>query len=78
MFNSWGTATLLFTVVILFYMPTRVWFQFLHLLTNMCYFLCLYSFNTHFVEYLLGARPVLEVGDAEGLRLRLLWQSQGT
>lgn len=61
---------LLSTVVIL-------WFQFLHLLTN-TYFLCLYSFNTHFVENLLGVKPTLGVGDAEGLRCRLVWQDQGT
>lgn len=62
MFNSWGTATLFSVVVIVFYISTRVWFQFLHLLTNTCYFLCLYSVSTDFVSGLLGVRAVLGEG----------------
>ena len=77
MFNYWGSATPLSIRVIPFYIPTRVWFQFLRLLTNTYYFLCPYSLDTRFVQYLLGARPVLGVGDGEGLRLRMLWRGQG-
>ena len=74
MFNSWGTTTLLSTVLVQFYIPTSMCLQFLHLLTNTCYFLCFYSFNTHFVVYLLGLRTVLGVGEEEEMRLRLLWR----
>ena len=68
------------TEVIPFYIPTSdVWFQFLHLLTNTCYFLCLYSFGTYIVEHLAGARPVLGLRGAGGLGPLpgLFWQSQG-
>ena len=67
MFNFWGPAKLFSIEVIPFYIPpSNVWFQFLHLLTNTCYFLCLYSFNTCFVEHLLGAGPVHGLKDAGG------------
>lgn len=39
--------------------PVSTWLQFLHLFTNTCHFLSLYSFTTHCVEYPLGSRPVL-------------------
>lgn len=56
------------------YIPTSMCLRFLHLLTNTCYFLCFYSFNTHFFVYVLGLRTVLGVGEEEGMRLRLLWR----
>ena len=66
------------TEVIPFYIPTSyVWFKFLHLLTNTCYFLCLYSFGTYIVEHLAGTRPVLGLRGAGELDLWLFWQSQG-
>lgn len=34
MFNSWGTTTLLSTVLVQFYILTSMCLQFLHLLTN--------------------------------------------
>ena len=46
----WRTAILLCTVAILFYIPnsSAQGFQFLHILANICYFLCVYThIHTH-------------------------------
>ena len=45
MFNYWGSATPLSIRVIPFYSPTRVWFQFLHLLANTIF--CVLILLTH-------------------------------
>lgn len=39
---------------------------------------CAFILLTHFVENLLGVKPALGVGDAVGLRFKLLVQGQGT
>ena len=69
------------TEVIPFYIPTSyVWFQFLHLLTNTCYILCLYSISTYIVEHLSwcetcawakgcrGTGPLAVLAEPRGLR----------